>query len=124
MARWTSEELAAVGGADELRLASLRSDGSLRPAVTIWVVEAGGALYVRSGWGRGNGWFRRALVRLAGRVEAGGLARDVVLEEVGPQDHEAVDAAYHAKYDRYGAQYVYPVVSQESWSATFRVLPA
>lgn len=123
MAGWSDEELRAIGEADELRLTSRRADGSLRPPVTIWVVEADGRLAVRSGWGRGNGWFRRALVTRRGRVEAGGVARDVRFEEAGDAAHEAIDAAYHAKYDRFGASYVDPVVSAESHTATFLLTP-
>jgi hypothetical protein len=41
MTTWTDEELNRVGGAEELRLASRRGDGTLRPYVTMWVVRAG-----------------------------------------------------------------------------------
>ncbi len=41
MGTWTTDELDRIGAADELRLASSRSDGTLRPAVTIWVVRVG-----------------------------------------------------------------------------------
>ncbi|GAA2753445.1 DUF2255 family protein [Amnibacterium kyonggiense] len=119
---WTEQELADVGAADELRIAARREDGTLRPAVTIWAVRAGDALYVRSAYGRGNGWFRRALATHEGRVDAGGVRKDVRFEEVPADEHEAVDAAYHAKYDHYPKQYVDPVVSPESWAATLRLL--
>ena len=48
MAGWTNEELEKIAAADELELASTRSDGSLRKPVTIWVVRYGDDLYVRS----------------------------------------------------------------------------
>jgi hypothetical protein len=121
---WSEAELAAVGAADELRIASRREDGSLRPWVIIWAVRAGDGLFVRSAHGRGNGWFTRALVRHEGRIEAGGVERDVQFVEVPADDHAAVDAAYHAKYDHYPKQYVDPVVGPESWAATFRLEPA
>jgi hypothetical protein len=120
---WTPEELATLGAADELRLAFRREDGSLRPAVIIWVVRAGDDVAVRSANGRGNGWFRRALVRHEGRIEADGVVRDVRFEELPADDHGAVDAAYHAKYDHYSKAYVDPVVSPASWAATLRVVP-
>jgi hypothetical protein len=120
---WTDGELAAIGAADELRFASRRTDGSLRPVVPIWVVRAGDEVLVRSAAGRDNGWFRRALTRHEGRIEAGGVERDVRFEEVPADDHEAVDAAYHAKYDRYPKEYVDPVVSPASWTATLRIVP-
>ncbi|MFN2107909.1 MAG: DUF2255 family protein [Candidatus Promineifilaceae bacterium] len=37
-----------MGNAEELRIASLRSDGTLRKPVIIWVVRVGDDLYVRS----------------------------------------------------------------------------
>jgi hypothetical protein len=54
MATWTDKELNSVGNAEELRLAALRNDGTLRPYVTIWVVRAGDELYVRSAYGPEN----------------------------------------------------------------------
>jgi len=121
---WTPEELATLGAADELHLASRREDGSLRPAVIIWVVRAGDDVVVRSAYGRDNGWFRRALVRHDGRIEADGVVRDVRFEELPADDHDAVDAAYHAKYDHYPKDYVDPVVSPASWTASLRIVPA
>ncbi len=121
---WSETELAAVGGADELRITSRREDGSLRPWVIIWAVRAGDDLFVRSAYGTANGWYRRALVRHAGRIDAGGVEQDVRFEEVPVDDHAAVDAAYHAKYDHYSKQYVDPVVSADSWASTLRLVPA
>ena len=60
MTTWTTEELDRIGGAEELQIASRRSDGSLRPFVTIWVVRVGDDVFVRSAYGPGNPWFRRA----------------------------------------------------------------
>jgi hypothetical protein len=121
---WTEAQLAAVGAADELRITSRREDGSLRPWVTIWAVRAGDGLYVRSAHGTANGWYRRALVRHEGRIDAGGVEEDVRFEEVPADDHADVDAAYHAKYDGYPKQYVDPVVSPDSWAATLRLVRA
>jgi hypothetical protein len=121
---WPPDDLARIGAADELRIASRRADGTLRPSVPIWVVRVGDDLLVRSAHGRGNGWFRRALETGAGRIEAGGVTRDVRFEEVPADDHAPGDAAYHAKYDRYPKAYVDPVVSPDSWRATFRLVPA
>jgi hypothetical protein len=35
MTNWTSDELARMGDADELQIASRRPDGTLRPFITI-----------------------------------------------------------------------------------------
>ena len=54
MTTWTNDELDQIGDADELRIAALRPDGTLRNPVTIWVVRRGDELYVRSYKGAGD----------------------------------------------------------------------
>ncbi|WP_092503843.1 DUF2255 family protein [Agrococcus jejuensis] len=120
---WDAAELRRIDAVDELEIASRRPDGSLSPDVTIWMVAAGGALFVRSAYGVENGWYRRAARRGAGRVSAGGVTRDVAFAPAGESDQDAVDAAYRAKY---GARYpsiVGSVVSAASQAATLRVTP-
>ena len=124
MTTWTTEDLDRVGGAEELQIASRRTDGSLRPFVTIWVVRAGDELYVRSAAGPGNPWFRRAQASGTGRIRAGGVERDVVFSESPVEVHAAVDAAYHAKYDRYGPKIVGTVVGPQTVTTTLRLDPA
>jgi len=102
MTTWTADELTSIGRADELQVSSFRSDGTLRPYVTIWTVRAGDDIYVRSAYGRDNGWFRRALASGTGRIRAGGIEKDVIFEEPLDDAHASIDAAYHAKYDRHG----------------------
>ena len=41
MRPWTSDELAAFGDPDEIRIASLRPDGTARKAITIWIARLG-----------------------------------------------------------------------------------
>ena len=123
MTTWTTDKLAKVGDADELRISSRRADGSLRPFVTIWVVRFGNELYVRSAHGQGNPWFQRALATGGGRIRAGGVERDVTFEEPGPEVAEDLHAAYHAKYDHYGPRIVGPVVSPESARSTLKLVP-
>jgi hypothetical protein len=106
-----------------LQLASARRDGTLRPYVTMWVVRAGDDLYVRSAYGPNNQWFRRAKASGAGRIRAGGLERDVVFAEPVPGVHAAIDAAYHAKYDRYGPAIVGTVVGPEAKAVTIKLVP-
>ena len=123
MAAWTADELAKIGKATELQIASRRSDGSLRPYVTIWVVRSGDDLYVRSAYGHDNGWFQRALSSGAGRIRAGGVERDVTFEEPGAVVDAGLHAAYHEKYDRYGPSIVGTVVSPEAARSTLRLVP-
>ena len=58
MTTWTSDELNKIGKVEELQLASLRRDDTLRNPVTIWVVRLADDLYVRSVYGRTSAWFR------------------------------------------------------------------
>ncbi len=78
---------------------------------------------MRSAHGPDNGWYRRAKASGSGRIQAGGVERDVDFLE---PDH-AIDAdlsrAYHAKYDRYGPAIVGTVVSPDAERSTLRVVP-
>lgn len=123
MTAWTADELTRIGRAEELRLASTRPDGTLRPYVTMWVVRAGDDLYVRSAYGPDNPWYRRAVASRAGRISAGDLERDVTFVDAAPDVHEDVDAAYHAKYDRYGPRIVGSVVGPAVRDVTLRLVP-
>ena len=109
--RWASDDLDRIGGAEELQLASRRVDGTLRGFVTMWVVRAGDELYVRSAGGPDRPWYVRAIASRTGRVRAGGVERDATFEDASADAHEAIDAAYHVKYDRYGSR------SWAAWSA-------
>jgi hypothetical protein len=121
MTAWTPEELTRIGGAEELQVSSRRSDGTLRRFVTIWVVRVGDDLYVRSAFGPDNPWFVRAQASGAGRIRAGGVERDVMFADPGPDVHDAIDAAYHAKYDRHGPRIVGTVVGPKVVATTLRL---
>ena len=120
---WTSEELSRIGDAEELRIASTRTDGTLRPFVIIWVVRVGDDLYVRSAYGSDNPWFVRAKASGTGRITAGGIEKDVVFAEADASVHDDIDAAYHAKYDRFGPAIVGTVVGPKTVETTIRLEP-
>jgi len=123
MTEWTKEELNKIGSADELQIAALRADGTLRKRVTIWVVRLGDELYVRSVNGRTSAWFRRVEVRHAGRIWAGGIEKEVTfVEEAGPEINEKIDAAYAAKYRRSPSS-VEHINSPAARAATIRLVP-
>jgi hypothetical protein len=122
MAAWTSDELDKIAAADELELASAKRDGTLRKPVTIWVVRHGDDLYVRSWRGRSSKWFRGSQDRHEGHIRAGGVDKDVAFAEVDEVNDE-IDAAYRAKYDRYDATYVDPMVGPEARAATIKLMP-
>ena len=120
---WTSEELDAIGAAEELNLASVRRDGTLRRPVTMWVVRPGDDVYVRLVNGRGSSWFRGALDRHEARIRAGGVEMDVSLTESDDVNDE-VDAAYHAKYSRRYPTIVPSIVTQDARAATLKLVPS
>jgi hypothetical protein len=122
MTAWTIDELNKIGRAEELQIASLRRDGTLRNPVTIWVVCVGDALYVRAYKGRTSAWFRHALVRREGHIHAGGVDKEVIfIEESNPAINDQIDAVYRAKYRSHDAQYVDPMVSPEAKAATIKL---
>ena len=122
MTTWTREELARIGAADELELAALRRDGTLRQPVTIWVVRHGDDLYVRSVNGRTSSWFRGAQSRHEAHIEAGGLGKDVLLVETDDMNDQ-IDAAYRSKYRRYAESIVGSIVSPQARAATLKLVP-
>lgn len=122
MSTWTSDELDRIGEAEELEIASVRRDGTLRKPATIWVVRHGDDLYVRSVYGRTSSWFRGAQVRHEGHIQADGVDKDVLLAETDDMNDE-IDAAYRAKYQRYAERIVGSIVSPEARAATLKLVP-
>jgi hypothetical protein len=121
--RWTKDELARIGSAEELEIASLRKDAALSSRRTIWVVRVGDDIYVRSVNGPGSDWFRGTRVRREGRIEAGGVTKDVAFEDADTKVNDAVDAAYRSKYRRYAADIIQHITSATAASTTLRLLP-
>ena len=120
---WTNDELNKMGKAEELQIAALCNDGTLRKPVTIWVVRVGDDLYVRSVNGRTSAWFRGVLARHEGHIRAGGVAKDVTfVEETDLGINDKIDAAYYTKYSRY-PQYVAPMVTPEVRATTIKLVP-
>jgi len=123
MTAWTSDELAQVEGADELRIASLRRDGTLRSTVTIWVVRHGDDLYVRSVNGPDAAWFRGTRTRHEGRIRAGGVDKDVTFVDADRDTDDEIDDAYRAKYSRYPARILGTVLTPGARSTTLKLVP-
>lgn len=125
MSAWTNDELNRIGAAEELEIASLRQDGTLRKPRTIWVVRVGDDLYVRSVNGRDSDWFRGVQTRHAGHILAGGVSKNVTFVDVDAGDaiNGQIDAAYRTKYRRYAANIVNSVLSPKARSATIKLAP-
>ena len=123
MTAWTSDELTKIGTAEELQIASLRGDGTLRKPVIIWVVRHGDDLYVRSVNGRTAAWFRGTQARHEGRIWAGGVQKDVTFVDADHDIDDGLDAVYRTKYRRYAASIISSIVSPEARSATIKLVP-
>jgi hypothetical protein len=123
MTGWTSDELTRIEAADELEIASIRLDGTLRNLVTIWVVRLGDDLYVRSVNGRTGAWFRGTQVRHEGRIGAGGVEKDVTFVDADDGINDQIDDAYRSKYRRYAPSIVGSVLTPEARSATINLVP-
>jgi hypothetical protein len=124
MTEWTTEELTKIGNAEELQLASMRRDDTLRKPVTMWVVRHGDRLYVRSVKGTTGAWFRGTQTRRQGRIRAGVVEKEVKFvfdtdEEVNVQ----IDAVYREKYRRYPDRIVNSVLTPAARSSTIELVP-
>src|SRR5215211_9150755 len=123
MTTWTSDELNKIGRAEELQIASLRRDGTLRNPVTIWVVRVGDDIYIRSVNGRTSAWFRGTQARHEGHIRAGGVDKDVTFVEEPDSDiNDQIDAAYVTKYRRY-ASIIPSINSPLARAATIKLVP-
>ena len=108
---WSDDELQLVGAAVELEIAVKRADGTLRRWTPIWVVCAGGQVYVRTWHRRDTGWFGLALRSHRARIRVPGLEADVIIEDIGEgkvELRESIDAAYEVKYGAGSASMVSP----------------
>jgi hypothetical protein len=123
MTTWTSDELNKIGKAEELQIASLRNDGTLRKLVTIWVVRVSDDLYVRSVNGLTSAWFKGVQTRYDGRIRAGSVDKDVTfVEESNSNINDQIDAAYATKYRRY-ASIAKSMATPAVRAATIKLIP-
>jgi hypothetical protein len=123
---WSAAELERIGAAEELQIAARRADGTLGRAVPIWVVRAGGQVYVRTWYRRDSGWFGHVVGSRRARIRVPGLEADIAVEDVGDDEGDlraGVDAAHRAKYGRYGETTVERMVTDDAAAATLRLVP-
>jgi hypothetical protein len=124
MAPWKTDELARIGGAEEVEIEVRGRGDDLRPPVTVWLVRMGDDLYVRSAVkGRNAAWFRAVRETHEGRVSGGGANKDVRFEEADPSVNDQVDAAYRSKYRRYAGRILDSCLTPEARSTTLRIVP-
>lgn len=97
MTQWTTQELAELSDAYQIRVAGRRADGSARTLTIVWQVVVDGVLYVRSVNGPDGQWFRGVTRNYEGFIDAGKGPRAVTytLDNTSAQ---AIDHAYATKY--------------------------
>jgi hypothetical protein len=122
MTHWSNDQLDKIGAAEEVEIASVRPDGTLRQPVTVWVVRHVDDLYVRSVRGRSGRWFRGTQERHEGRIRAGGAQQDVAFVDGEHDIDDEVDAAYRAKYRRYAGSILNSVLTSEARSTTIKLV--
>jgi hypothetical protein len=69
-----------------------------------------------------SGWHRAARASGRAQIGAGGVAREVAVEDADPQVFDAVDASYRGKYGRY-ASIVDSINDDEHRATTLRHIP-
>jgi len=123
MTDWSTDQLDKIGRAEEVQIASVRQNGTLRKPVTVWVVRQGDDLYIRSVRGRSGDWFRGAQERHEGRISASGVEKDVTFEDANHDLDDEIDAAYRVKYNRYAGRILNSCLTSEARSTTLKVVP-
>ncbi|RSC25226.1 DUF2255 family protein [Pseudomonas putida] len=119
---WANDELNRIVEADDLKISPFRQDGKTYGTPTwIWCVSVDGELYVRAYSGRSSRWYQAAMSQQAGRIFAAGMTKDVLFESIDGPINERIDEAYQEKYRN--SQYLKPMISQRSRTATVRVTP-
>jgi uncharacterized protein DUF2255 len=86
-------------------------------------VGARDALYVRAAYGANTGW--RGVARASHRasIHAGGLQKDVTIEDADQSVLDQVDAAYGKKYGGRYASIVDSITDAEHRATTLRLIP-
>jgi hypothetical protein len=123
---WTPDDIRRIGSADELQIAAKHADGTLRRWLPIWVVCVSEQVYVRTWYRRNTGWFAHVLDSHRASVRVPGLQADVAVEDVaaGPDQLRVdIDAAYRAKYGRYGTSTVENMVADAAAATTLLLSP-
>ncbi len=121
MTAWTDEQLATIGGADELRIAPRRRDGALQPSRIIWVVRHVDDLYVRSVNGADGHWFQGVQAMHSGHITAGGMEADVLIEDADHGVDDAIDEEYRRKYGRTSTAVAH-ITSEQARGTTMRLV--
>ena len=120
-AGWTDAQRDELARMAELEIAAGRPAGDPGRWTPIWVVVAGGEVYVRTWYRRDTGWYGRAVRTGSARIRVQGAIVDVAVEAADDATRAAVDAAYLSKYGGGGAR---SVTTDDAAASTLRLAPA
>jgi len=119
---WTDDELRRINDSGELEMAAVRRAGTLRAPRPIWVVRVGDDLFVRAAYGEASGWHRAARASGQARIRAGGIEKDVTIDDADEGGLDQVDAAYRSKYGHY-ASIIDSITEAAQRGSTLRLVP-
>ncbi|MFJ3672482.1 DUF2255 family protein [Streptomyces sp. NPDC090106] len=117
MTAWTPEDLTLLAETYSL---VLTAGSGAQDGVEIGMAVADGELYVRAHRGVRSRWYRAAREHGHGRIQVGGVSRDVLLTTGDLELPAGLDAAFRAKY---GAVSDALVARPEARAATIRIEP-
>jgi hypothetical protein len=80
-------------------------------------------IYVRAAYGPGSGRQRVARTSREGHIRAGGVEKDVRIEDADAAVNDQVDAAYRTKYSRYAGSIVDGITNAQARSTTLKLVP-
>lgn len=123
MRPWSEGDLSRFGASEEIEIAAVRQDATVRAPRVIWVVRAGDELYVRAAYGPGSGWHRAARTSGHARISAQGVEQDVNIAAADERELDQIDAAYREKYGGRYASIVDTITDPEHRATTLRLLP-
>jgi hypothetical protein len=121
---WTDNELGRIESARELEMAPRRRDGTLRKPVPI-VGRPRRCRPSTSAPPTGPAAAGIASRRRGARARsgAGGVEKDVTIEDADDAVNDEVDAAYRAKYRRYAGGIVDGITNTQARSTTLKLVP-
>ena len=118
---FAAADLSAIAGAEEVRIETRASDGTVHRTI-IWIVEHDGQLYVRSVNGPGARWFREATADTAIALLLGDRRYEAhVVPATDPASIEACSAGLRAKYK--GDYSLGSMLQEDILQTTLRVVP-
>jgi hypothetical protein len=119
---FTREQLALLGGAEEVDIETQPPDGPAHRA-TIWIVVDNDSAYVRSVNGASGRWYRELQANPAGAIHVDG--RRLPVTAIPAADSDSIDRVSAALRKKYGqGPSVDSMLKPQTFETTLRLEPA